>query len=103
MANAVASRVALSSLGGLHPQCQDGSHAAAKLAVAEGVWPELVALEEEREARLGDFDAAELDPARRLAFAGGLPPVAGRGGAAAAARMEEVPDEGAPVSPRVLA
>src|SRR6266581_2145572 len=100
MANAVASRVALSNLGGLHPQCQDGSHAAAKLAVAEGVWPELVAVEEEREARLGNFYAAELDAARRLAFPGGLPPVPRGGRAAAAARVEEVPDEGAPVSPR---
>src|SRR5205807_2347876 len=60
---------------------------------ARGVGPELVTLEEEREARLRDLHRAELDAARGLPLARGLPAVARRRGAAAPARVEEVPDE----------
>ena len=102
VADAVARGVAQRGLGGLHAQLEHRPHAAPELPVARRVGAELVALEEERKARLRDLDAAELDAARRLALAGGLPPVAGRGGAAAAARVEEVPDELAP-RPRVRA
>src|SRR5215467_1402191 len=102
MAHAVARGVALGGPGGFHAQPEHGTDAAAELPVALGVGAELVALEEEREARFCHFDAAELDPARGLAFARRLPAVAGRRGAAAAARVEEMPDERA-LSARVLA
>src|SRR5215469_11363878 len=93
MAHAVARGVALGRLGGLHAQPEHGTDAAAELPVALGVGAELVALEEEREARFRHFDAAELDPARGLALARRLPAVARRRGAATAARVEEMPDE----------
>src|ERR1700683_1293479 len=51
----------------------DAAGAAAILTVAAGIRPEFVALEIERKANLGDFEAAELDPARRLPFAGAGP------------------------------
>src|SRR5215813_951439 len=88
MAHAVARRVALGGLGGLHAQPQHGADAAAKLSVALGVGPELVALEEEREARLRHLDATELDPACGLAFTRRFPAVARRRGATAPARVE---------------
>src|SRR4029453_11092850 len=62
-------------------------------AVAAGVGAELVVREREREARLGDLYAAELDAAGGLALARGLPAVAGYGGAAARRGVEHVPDE----------
>src|SRR4030095_14136203 len=71
-------------------------------AVPAGVGAELVVLEREREARLGDLDAAELDAAGRLALALGLPAVTGHGVAAARTRVEHVPDEGTP-RPRIHA
>src|SRR5262245_24338280 len=67
-----------------------------------GAGAELVALEEERKARFRHFDAAELDPARGLTLARRLPAVARRRGAAAAARVEKMPDERA-LGARVLA
>ena len=63
------------------------------LAVAARIGAEFVALEEQRKAHLGDFEAAELDAARRLPLAGAGPAVAGRRGAAARPRLEEMPDE----------
>src|SRR6202040_2963471 len=54
---------------------------------------ELVAAKEQRETHFGDFEAAELDPARRLPFAGTRPAVACRRGAAAGPGLEEMPDE----------
>src|SRR6266851_5322071 len=93
VADPVARGIAKRGLGGLHAQLEHRSHTAAVAAVARGVRAELVPLEEERKARLRHLDAAELDAARRLALAGGLPAVARGGSAAAAARVEEVPDE----------
>src|SRR5215813_5457487 len=101
MAHAIACGVALGGLGGLHAQPEHGADAAAELPVALGVGAELVALEEEGKARFRYFDAAELDPARGLALARRLPAVARRRGAAAAARVEEMPDERA-LGARVL-
>ena len=40
--------------------------------------PELVSSEKQWEAHLRHFDAAELDPTRRLAFAHGWPSITGR-------------------------
>src|SRR5262252_1306627 len=93
MAHAVSRGVASGGLGGLHAQPEHGADAAAELPIALGVGAELVALEEEGEARFRHLDAAELDPARGLALACRLPAVARRRGAAAAARVEEMPDE----------
>ena len=50
-------------------------------------------LEEQRKARLGDLDRAELDAARRLPLARRLPAVARGRGAAARPGVEEMPDE----------
>src|SRR5262252_3307799 len=102
MAHAVSRGVASGGLGGLHAQPEHGADAAAELPIALGVGAELVALEEEGEARFRHLDAAELDPARGLALACRLPAVARRRGAAAAARVEEMPDERA-LGARVLA
>src|SRR5438552_6240992 len=99
----VARGVALGELRRLHAECQLRAQAAAEPAVTGGVGPELVTLEEEREARLRDLHAAELDPSRGLALAGGFPAVACGGGAAAAASVEEVPDERSMVRARVFA
>src|ERR1700730_2386789 len=49
--------------------------------------------EEQREAHLGHFEAAEFDPAGRLPLAGPRPAVARRRGAAAGSRLEKMPDE----------
>src|SRR5712691_12170097 len=93
IADPVARGIAERGLGGLHAQLEHRSHAAAVAAVTRGVRTELVPLEEEREARLRDLDAAELDAARRLALARGLPAIARGGCAAATPRVEEMPDE----------
>src|SRR5262249_42321499 len=102
MADTVARCVAACGLGRLHPELEDRADTAAMAAVARRIRRELVAGEEEREARLRDLDAAELDAARRLPLARRLPAVPGGRGTAAAARVEEVPDERA-LRPRVLA
>src|SRR5262245_36048757 len=96
VADAVAGRVGDRRLLDIDPQAQHRADAAAMRAVARGIRSELVALEGQRKARLGDLDAAELDPARGLAFARGLPAVAHRRRAAAGARVEHVPDERLP-------
>src|SRR6266851_3238388 len=93
IAHAVARGVAERRLGGFHAQLEHRAHPAAEAPVARRVGPELVALEEEREARLRDLHRAELDAARGLALAPGLPAVARRGGPTASASVEEVPDE----------
>ena len=61
-----------------------------------------MAAEEQREAHLGDFEAAEFDPAGGLPFTGAGPPVAGRRRPAARPRLKEMPDEWF-TEPRVLA
>src|SRR5262245_25697754 len=96
VAHAIAGGVGHGGLGDVHPQPEHGAHAAAMRAVAAGVGAELVVLERQRKARLGDLDAAELDPARRLALAGRLPAIARDRGAAAGPRVKHVPDEWPP-------
>src|SRR5262245_16022003 len=93
MAHAVAGGVALGGPVRLHPELQDRADSAAEPAVARRARPELMTREEQRKARLRDLDAAELDAAGGLALAGRLPPVTHRRRAAAAPRVEEVPDE----------
>src|SRR5262245_11507621 len=102
MAHAVARGVALGGLGGLHAQPEHGADATAEPPVALGLRAEHVALDDERKARFRHFDAAELYPARGLAVTRRLPAVTRRRGAAAAARVEEMPDERA-LGARVLA
>ena len=63
---------------GLDHHLDDPAGAAAILPVAAGIGAELVAPEEQRKAHLGDFEAAELDAARRLPLAGARPAVADR-------------------------
>jgi hypothetical protein len=102
MPHSVAGRIALRRLGRLHAELEDGSHSTAKASVAGRTRPELMLLEEEGKARFRYLDAAELDPAGGLSFARRLPSVAGRRRAAAAARVEQVPDE-RPLRPGVHA
>src|SRR5262245_19356076 len=77
----------------IHPQAELGADTTAMHSVAGRIGPELVALERQREPRLGHLDAAELDAAGRLPLAGCLPAVADGRRAAAGARVEHVPDE----------
>src|SRR5262245_66180208 len=91
--HAVAGGIGHGGLGDIHPKPEHRAHAAAMHTVTAGVNAELVVLERQRKARLGDLDAAELDPARRLALAGRLPAVARDRGAAAGPRVKHVPDE----------
>src|SRR5947208_3493632 len=67
-----------------------------------GIGAESVTGEEQREASLGDFESAELDPAGGLPFPGARPAVAGRRRPATGPRLEEMPDERF-IGPRVLA
>ena len=76
--HAVAGGVADRRLGGLDDHLGDPARPTAKFALATGVGAELVAAEKQREAHFGDFEAAELDPACRLPFAGTGPAVARR-------------------------
>src|SRR5206468_5841219 len=80
----------------VHAEPEHGAHPAPIHAVPARVGAKLVVLERERKARLGDFHAPELDPARRLPFARGLPTVALGAGTATRARVEHVPDQRAP-------
>src|SRR5512145_239390 len=93
--DAVARGVGARELPGLDDELQHRADAAAVAPLAPGVGQELVAAEEEREADLGDLQAAELDAARGLPLAGRRPAIPGRGGATAGPSLEHVPDEGA--------
>src|SRR5262245_10216304 len=73
----VARRVAPGRLFSLHSELEPRAHTASKAPVTRRVRPEFVELEEQRKARLGHLDAAELDAAGGLTLAGGLPAVAG--------------------------
>src|SRR6185312_491580 len=101
VADAVARGVAERRLGDLDDHLEVAAGAAAELAVAAGIGAAFVAAEEEREAHFGDFQAAELDAARRLPLAAARPAIARRRGAAARSGLEEMPDELATVA-RVL-
>src|SRR5207248_10685715 len=87
---------------GLDDHLDDPARAAAELARAARIGAELVPAKEQRKAHLGDFEAAEFDPAGGLPFAGPGPAVAGGRGAAAWPRLKEVPDKRF-VGARVLA
>src|SRR5579864_2195792 len=102
MAHAFAGGVADCRLRGLYDHLDDAAGAAAVLAGAAGIRAELVRLEKQRETRLGHFEAAELDAASRVPFAGAGPAVAVRRGPAARTALEEMPKE-RPLRPRVLA
>ena len=91
--DAVAGRVADRRLLRFDRHFELRARPAAIAAVAAAVGAELMAPEEQRKAHLVHLDAAELDAARRLPLAGGRPAVAGRGGAAAWPRLEQMPDE----------
>ena len=67
--HAVAGGVADRRFGGLDDHLHDPAGTAAVFAGATGIGAEFVAAEEQREAHLGDFEAAELDAARRLPLA----------------------------------
>src|SRR5205085_3960410 len=91
--HAVARGVADGGLGDLGDHFEHAARAAAILAVAARVGAELVLLEEQREAHLGDLEAAELDAAGGLPLAGARPAVARGRRTAARPRLEEMPDE----------
>jgi len=73
--HAVAGGVADRRFCGLDDHLHDPARTAAIFARAAGIGAEFMAPEEQREAHLGDFEAAELDPARRLPLAGTRPAV----------------------------
>src|SRR6185437_7998339 len=100
--DAVAGGVGEAGGFGLDDHLDDPARPAAIAPVAARIGAELVGLEEQRKAHFGHFEAAELDPARRLPLAAARPAVAGRRGPAAGPGLEEMPDERS-VSPRVLA
>src|SRR5215472_8820591 len=68
---------------------------AAERAGAAGIRAKLVPCKEQRKARLGDFQAAELDAAGGMPLARAGPAVARGRSAAAGARLKHVPDEAA--------
>src|SRR5271166_6831158 len=93
MAHAVPGGVADRRLGGFDDHLDDPARPAAEFAGAPRVGAKFVATEKQREAHLGHFETAELDPACRLPFAGPRPAVAGRRRPAAGPRLKEMPDE----------
>src|SRR5262249_53975774 len=94
VAHAIARGVADGRRGGLDHHFEDSAGAAAVSPGATGIGAEFVATKEQREAHFGDFEAAEFDAACRLPLAGARPAIAGRRGAAARPRLEEMPDKG---------
>src|SRR5579863_3538182 len=95
VAYAVTGGVAESELFDLRHHLEHAAGAAMKFAVAAGVRTELVAAEEQRKSHLRHLEAAELDTARCLPFAGAGPTFANGRGAAAGARLEHMPNESA--------
>ena len=93
MARAIARRVAFRDLFRLQHQIERHAEAAAKLAVAAGAGAEFMVAEMQGKAHLGDFEAAELQPADRMPLADRRPAVAARRRAAAGPRLEQMPDE----------
>src|SRR5215468_8249024 len=93
VAHAVARGVADCRLGGFDDHLDDAARPAAVFACSAGIGAEFVAAEEQREAHLGHFEAAEFDAAGGLPFAGSGPAVTGGRCAAARPRLEEMPDE----------
>ena len=76
--DAVAGGVRDSRLGHLDCEFEIAARPATEPAVAPRIRAELVAAEEQREPHLGHFQAAELDPARRLPLARARPAVTRR-------------------------
>src|SRR5580704_4492934 len=74
----VAGGVGERRLLGLDDHLDNPAGAAAIPPIAARIGAELVALEEQRKAHLGHFEAAEFDATRRLPLAGAGPAVAGR-------------------------
>ena len=66
---ALASRVGERGLCGLDHEVQRDAETAAILAITAGIGPEFMALEQQRKARFGNLDAAELQPADRVLLA----------------------------------
>src|ERR1051326_6675328 len=95
VARAVARRVGERRPVDLDREAEQPARAAAKPALAAGIRAELMARKEQGKARLGDFQAAELDAAGGMPLARAGPAVAPRRGAAARARLKHVPDEAA--------
>ena len=93
VARAVARGVAFRDLFRLQHQIERHAEAAAMLAVAAGARAEFMRAEMQGKAHLGDFEAAELQPADRMPFADRRPAVAARRRAAAGPRLEQMPDE----------
>src|SRR5262249_56774633 len=86
MARAVAGRVGERRLRDLDRETEQPARPAAKRALAAGIRTELMPRKEQRKARLGHFQAAELDAAGRMPFAAAGPAVARRRAAAAPRR-----------------
>src|SRR5215831_107406 len=78
----------------LHDEIKRDAEPAAMLSVAAGIGEIFVLAEMQGKARLGHFDAAELQAARGMPLADRRPAVALRGRAAARPRMKQMPDEG---------
>src|ERR1044071_9182489 len=95
VARALAGGVGERRLLDLDRETEQSARAAAKRARAAGIRAELMAREEQRKARLGDFQAPELDAAGRMPLARAGPAVASGRSAAARARLKHVPDEAA--------
>src|SRR5206468_10749453 len=102
VADALAGSVADRRLFGLDDHLDDAAGAAAILSGATRIGTELVAREKQREAHLGHLEAAELDAAGAVPFAGSGPAIAGDRGPAARPPLKEMPEE-RPLAARVLA
>src|SRR3712207_5178257 len=96
VADAVAGGVGLRRLRRFQRHLEVDAGATAELPVTGGIGAELVRAEKQRETHLGHLDTAEFDAADRVPLTDRMPAVAGGGGAAAWARLKEVPNKAAP-------
>src|SRR5262245_21227069 len=94
IAHAIARGVCHSGFCDLDLQLQLGSGAAAEFSSPGGIRAKLMSLQEQGEADLSHFDAAEFNTTSRLPLACGRPAIAHWRSPATAASVKHMPDEG---------